>query len=48
MIVLGGQFEGDRHVVHQGKPMADLWLAAASKFGVALDSFGNSTGRLEI
>ena len=48
MIVLGGQFEGDRHVVHQGKPMADLWMTAASKFGVELESFGNSTGPLEI
>ena len=48
MIVLGGQFEGDRHVVHQDKPMANLWMTAASKFGIEMDSFGNGTEPLEI
>jgi hypothetical protein len=48
MIVLGGVFEGDRHVVHQDKPMANLWMTAASKFGIDMDSFGIGTEPLEI
>ena len=47
-IVLGGVFEGDRHVVHQDKPMANLWMTAASKFGIEMDSFGIGTEPLEI
>jgi hypothetical protein len=48
MAVFGGQFKGDRHIRSQSLPMANLWMTAASKFDVSLDSFGNSTGRLEI
>ena len=29
MAVFGGQFKGDRHIVHQDKPMANLWMTAA-------------------
>jgi hypothetical protein len=48
MAVFGGPITGDRHLRHDGMPLANLWMTAASKFGVDLDRFGNSTGRLEI
>jgi hypothetical protein len=48
MAVFGGQYAGNRHVRSEGLPMANLWLTAASKFGVELDAFGDSTGRLEV
>jgi hypothetical protein len=48
MAVFGGQFEGNRHVRSESLPMSNLWLTAASKFGIELDAFGDSTGRLEV
>ena len=48
MAVFGGQFEGNRHIRYDGLPMSNLWVTAASKFGVDLDLFGDSTGRLEM
>ena len=48
MILLGGGFAGDRHVRHEGLPLANLWMRAAHEFDVPLDSFGNATGPLDI
>ncbi|MBI4263423.1 MAG: DUF1552 domain-containing protein [Acidobacteria bacterium] len=48
MAVFGGQFKGDRHIAYGSVPMANLWMTAAATFDVPLESFGNSTGRLEI
>ncbi len=48
MIVLGGQFKGNRHVKFDGYPMANLWLSVANKAGARIESFGNSTGPLDI
>jgi hypothetical protein len=48
MAVFGGQFKGDRHLAYGSVPMANLWLTAAHRFGAPLDSFGNSTGQLEL
>ena len=39
---------GDRHIVHEGTPMANLWMSAAHKFDAPLERFGNSTGPLDI
>jgi predicted component of type VI protein secretion system len=44
-----GQLEGNRHIVaREGTPMANLLLSMLDKVGVKQDSFGDSTGRLEI
>ncbi len=48
MIVLGGQFKGNRHVKFDGRPMADLWLSVADKAGARIEKFGNSEGLLDI
>jgi hypothetical protein len=48
MAVFGGQFQGDRHLAYGSVPMSNLWMTAAAKFDIPLDSFGNSTGRLEL
>lgn len=48
LIVLGGQFAGNRHVAFDGLPLANLWMTAAEKCGAHLDRFGNSSGLLEI
>jgi hypothetical protein len=48
MIVLGGQFKGNRHVRFDGRPMADLWLSVADKAGARIEKFGNSEGLLDI
>jgi hypothetical protein len=48
MILIGGGVAGDRHVRHEGLPLANLWMRAAHEFDVPLDSFGNATGPLDI
>jgi hypothetical protein len=48
MIVLGGQFKGNRHVQFEGDPMANLWLKVADKAGAKIEKFGNATGSLDI
>jgi hypothetical protein len=48
MIVLGGQFKGNRHVKFAGAPMANLWLTVAHKAGANIENFGISTGPLDI
>ncbi len=49
--VVGGQgagIRGGRYVRHsQGTPIANLYVALLDKLGVHVDSFGDSTGRLE-
>jgi uncharacterized protein DUF1552 len=48
-ILLGGLVKGDRHVMAPTHtPNANLLLAVADKFGVAIDKFGVSTARVEI
>ena len=45
----GGRLEGNRHIVaKEDEPTSNLLLAMADKFGVEIDSMGESTGRLEI
>ena len=48
MTVFGGHFKGNSHVRFEGTPMANLWMTAAAAMDVPLESFGISTGRLEI
>lgn len=44
-----GKYEGNRHIVNpEHTPMANLFLAMAEKEGIHLDSFGDSTGLMEI
>jgi hypothetical protein len=44
-----GKLKGDRHLVTPAHtPMSNLMLSLLDKFGVRQDSFGDSTGRLEI
>ena len=45
----GGRVKGDRHIAApRGTPLANVMLDVAQKFGVEIDRFGVSTGRLEI
>ena len=45
----GGTIKGDRHIVApEWTPVANLWLGVSSLYGVRLDSFAESTGRVEI
>jgi hypothetical protein len=52
IVLLGsasGQLEGNRHIVTPAHtPMSNLLLSMLDKLGVRRDSFGDSTGRLEI
>ncbi len=44
-----GQLQGNRHIVMPAHtPMSNLLLTMLDKLGVRRDSFGDSTGRLEI
>jgi len=44
-----GQLQGNRHIVTPAHtPMANLLLSMLDKLGVHQDSFGDSTGKLEI
>ena len=45
----GGKMKGDRHVVAADwTPVANLWLSVANLYGVQLENFAESTGRVEI
>jgi Protein of unknown function (DUF1552) len=45
----GGAGKGHRHILPPPKtPVANFWIGIADKFGVKLDSFGNSTGRVDL
>ena len=43
----GGKFTTGRYLKVQDKPMSNLFVEMLNRFGVATDSFGDSTGRLE-
>jgi hypothetical protein len=44
-----GLIEGGRHLEFAAHtPLANLYLGLMDKFGIHQDSFGNSTGRLEV
>jgi hypothetical protein len=49
--VIGGQrvgIKGGRYVRHPlGTPIANLYLAILDKLGVHVETFGDSTGRLD-
>jgi hypothetical protein len=51
-VVIGGSergLRGNRHLVYpKGTPLANLSLSLMDKFGVQVDSFGDSTGRLPL
>ena len=45
----GGAGKGNRHIRPAPKtPAANLWISVADSFGVRLDTFGNSSGRVEL
>ena len=50
VITVGGrdlQFKGNRHLRYaKGTPLANLSLTMMAKFGVPIESFGDSTGKL--
>jgi hypothetical protein len=50
LIVVGGVAgKGNRHVqAPKDSPTGNLWLGVADKFGVTLETFGVSTGRVEV
>jgi hypothetical protein len=44
-----GRYEGNRHLENpKGTPLANLFLSIAEKEGIHLDSFGDSTGKMEV
>ena len=45
----GGAFKGNLHLkAPDGTPMANAWLTVARRLGIDIDTFGDSTGALEI
>jgi hypothetical protein len=45
----GGRIKGDRHIVAPDwTPVANLWLRISDLYGANLDTFAESTGRVEI
>ena len=45
----GGQLRGGRHIVYKElTPMANLLLGLLDKSGVPADSFGDSSGRVDL
>jgi hypothetical protein len=49
LVVGGAAGRGHRHVTAAPKtPLGNLWLAAAERFGGSLETFGESTGRLDL
>jgi hypothetical protein len=45
----GGTIKGDRHIVAPDwTPVANLWLSVADLYGTHLDSFAESSGRVEL
>ena len=52
IVLIGGPengLEGNRHLVYpKGTPLANLSLSLVSKFGVGVETFGDSTGQLPL
>ena len=49
LVIGGGAGKGDRHVVLKSKTeIGNLWLSVANKFGSPVDTFGASTGTVEV
>lgn len=50
LVVIGGVAgKGNRHVqAPKDSPTGNLWMSVAEKFGVTVESFGVSTGRVEV
>jgi hypothetical protein len=45
----GGKVKGDRHIISgEWTPIANLWLGVADIYGVQLESFAESTGRVSL
>jgi hypothetical protein len=45
----GGQMRGNRYLIApEWTSIANLWVSVADKFGLPLESFGESTGRFEV
>jgi hypothetical protein len=45
----GGQIRGDRHIVApEWSPIANLWLSVAGVYGIDLETFAESNGRVEM
>jgi hypothetical protein len=44
----GGAIVPGRHVVHEGVPLANLYLSMLHALGVDVDAFGNSNGTLPL
>jgi hypothetical protein len=40
--------QGDRHLRYPDTPIANLYLTLLDKLGIHLDSFGDSTGRVDL
>jgi hypothetical protein len=44
-----GRLKGDRHIVApEWSPIANLWLSVANIYGVPLETFAESNGRVEL
>jgi len=44
-----GALKGNRHVIANARtPIANYWLTVANKFGCAVESLGESTGRVDL
>jgi hypothetical protein len=44
-----GRYETNRHIENpKGTPLANLFLTLAAKEGIELDSFGDSSGSMEV
>jgi len=49
LVVAGGGLQGGRHITHPKEtPLANLLLSLAGTFGIELDRFGDSTGRVDL
>jgi hypothetical protein len=49
LVIGGGGIKGGRHLRYQvDTPMANLYLTMLDKLGISMDSFGDSTGRIEL
>ena len=49
LLLGGGAGRGDRHVLNGAQtPVGNLWMTVASRYGRDLESFGESTGRVEL
>jgi hypothetical protein len=49
LVALGNVGKGDRHLQPAPRtPVANLWISIAERFGARLDTFGNSSGRVEL